>query len=108
MEKTKLAAVVPADLGWSDIGSWQALWQVLVFALPRGEQFADACDDWRGFHFAGELAQFGFNGVEVADLFKHGERTERCGLQCVGVFAPHVRPACGEFDAARALASAWL
>ena len=29
MEKTKLAAVVPADLGWSDIGSWQALWQVL-------------------------------------------------------------------------------
>ena len=29
MEKTCKAAVVPAaDLGWSDIGSWQALWEV--------------------------------------------------------------------------------
>jgi mannose-1-phosphate guanylyltransferase/mannose-6-phosphate isomerase len=29
MEKTSKAAVVAADLGWSDIGSWQALWDVL-------------------------------------------------------------------------------
>jgi mannose-1-phosphate guanylyltransferase/mannose-6-phosphate isomerase len=29
MERTKLAAVVPADLGWSDVGSWEAVWQVL-------------------------------------------------------------------------------
>ncbi len=29
MEKTECAAVVAADLGWSDIGSWQALWEVL-------------------------------------------------------------------------------
>lgn len=29
MEKTSKAAVVAADLGWSDIGSWQALWQML-------------------------------------------------------------------------------
>jgi mannose-1-phosphate guanylyltransferase/mannose-6-phosphate isomerase len=29
MEKTKAAAVVAADLGWSDIGSWKALWDVL-------------------------------------------------------------------------------
>ena len=28
MEKTSKAAVVVADLGWSDIGSWQALWEV--------------------------------------------------------------------------------
>ena len=28
MENTQLAAVVPADFGWSDIGSWDALWQV--------------------------------------------------------------------------------
>ena len=26
MERTKLAAVVPADMGWSDIGSWSAVW----------------------------------------------------------------------------------
>ncbi|MDR3089577.1 MAG: mannose-1-phosphate guanylyltransferase/mannose-6-phosphate isomerase [Desulfobulbaceae bacterium] len=29
MEKTNRAAVVPVELGWSDIGSWQALWRVL-------------------------------------------------------------------------------
>lgn len=28
MEKTKVAAVVEADIGWSDIGSWRALWEV--------------------------------------------------------------------------------
>ncbi len=29
MEKTDKAAVIPADLGWSDIGSWKALWDVV-------------------------------------------------------------------------------
>lgn len=28
MEQTELAAVVPADMGWSDVGSWTALWEV--------------------------------------------------------------------------------
>jgi mannose-1-phosphate guanylyltransferase/mannose-1-phosphate guanylyltransferase/mannose-6-phosphate isomerase len=28
MERTKNAAVVPASLGWSDVGSWDALWQI--------------------------------------------------------------------------------
>jgi mannose-1-phosphate guanylyltransferase/mannose-1-phosphate guanylyltransferase/mannose-6-phosphate isomerase len=31
MERTRMAAVVPASLGWSDVGSWDALWQ----ASPR-------------------------------------------------------------------------
>ena len=29
MEHTKLAAVVPADIGWSDVGSWNAVWDML-------------------------------------------------------------------------------
>ena len=33
MERTKLAAVIPADIGWSDIGSWDAVWE----ELPRDE-----------------------------------------------------------------------
>lgn len=28
MEQTSLAAVVPVDLGWNDVGSWTALWEV--------------------------------------------------------------------------------
>ncbi len=27
MEKTGAAAVVPADIGWSDLGSWDAMWE---------------------------------------------------------------------------------
>src|SRR5947208_250431 len=30
MERTKRAAVIPADLGWSDIGSWSAVWDMLA------------------------------------------------------------------------------
>jgi mannose-1-phosphate guanylyltransferase/mannose-6-phosphate isomerase len=30
MEKTKDAAVIPADIGWSDVGSWSTLWHVGV------------------------------------------------------------------------------
>jgi mannose-1-phosphate guanylyltransferase / mannose-6-phosphate isomerase len=29
MERTKLAAVIPTDIGWSDIGSWSTVWHVL-------------------------------------------------------------------------------
>jgi mannose-1-phosphate guanylyltransferase/mannose-6-phosphate isomerase len=29
MERTKLAAVVPADMGWTDLGSWSAVWDLL-------------------------------------------------------------------------------
>ncbi len=28
MENTRRAAVVPADIGWNDVGSWSALWEV--------------------------------------------------------------------------------
>jgi len=28
MEKSDKVAVIPADIGWSDIGSWKALWEV--------------------------------------------------------------------------------
>ena len=29
MEQTNLASVVPVDMGWSDVGSWQGLWDAL-------------------------------------------------------------------------------
>jgi len=28
MEKTRFAAIVPVDMGWNDIGSWAALWDI--------------------------------------------------------------------------------
>jgi mannose-1-phosphate guanylyltransferase / mannose-6-phosphate isomerase len=30
MEYTEHAAVVPVDMGWSDVGSWQSLWEIAV------------------------------------------------------------------------------
>lgn len=29
MERTALAAVIPVDIGWSDVGSWNSVWDVL-------------------------------------------------------------------------------
>jgi mannose-1-phosphate guanylyltransferase/mannose-6-phosphate isomerase len=34
MEKTQRAAVIPSDIGWSDVGSWDALWE----HQPKDEQ----------------------------------------------------------------------
>ena len=28
MEKTHLAAMLPLDVGWNDVGSWASLWEV--------------------------------------------------------------------------------
>src|SRR5204863_400731 len=30
MQRTKLAVVIPTDPGWSDIGSWRSVWEVLA------------------------------------------------------------------------------
>lgn len=30
MEKTDCASVVPADLNWRDVGSWQAVWEIMA------------------------------------------------------------------------------
>ena len=28
MERTAQAAVIPADIGWKDVGNWQAVWEL--------------------------------------------------------------------------------
>ncbi|MDE2462540.1 MAG: mannose-1-phosphate guanylyltransferase/mannose-6-phosphate isomerase [Alphaproteobacteria bacterium] len=49
MEKTSRAAVVPADIGWTDVGSWSALWEVLdkdeFGNTTSGEVHAEDCRD---------------------------------------------------------------
>lgn len=43
MEKTTKAAVIPVDMGWSDVGSWGALWEVVnkdaAGNVPKGNIF---------------------------------------------------------------------
>ena len=38
MEKTRNAVVVPLEAGWSDVGSWSALWEV-----SKKDDFGNAC-----------------------------------------------------------------
>jgi len=49
MEKTDLAAMVPLDGGWSDIGSWSALWEVsdkdADGNVLKGDVLARACQN---------------------------------------------------------------
>ncbi len=37
-ERTARAAVVPADLGWSDVGSWGALWELGARAIAAAQR----------------------------------------------------------------------
>jgi len=43
MEKTKHAVVVPVDIGWNDIGSWTALWEVGVSDERGNVTHGDVC-----------------------------------------------------------------
>ena len=42
-ERTDRAAVVPADLGWSDVGSWGALWELGTRTQPATSPSATCC-----------------------------------------------------------------
>jgi mannose-1-phosphate guanylyltransferase/mannose-6-phosphate isomerase len=49
MERTTHAAVVPAEIGWNDIGAWSALWDVGSKDgsgnVTRGDVYADGVSD---------------------------------------------------------------
>jgi mannose-1-phosphate guanylyltransferase/mannose-6-phosphate isomerase len=49
MEHTAHAVVVPSDIGWSDVGSWAALWEVLprdaAGNTQRGDVYLDGVRD---------------------------------------------------------------
>ena len=61
MERTSAAAVVPVDIGWSDVGSWSSLWEISAHDAagnavarrggPGGhEQLLRSCRGGRGRH----------------------------------------------------------
>ncbi|MDH5737752.1 MAG: mannose-1-phosphate guanylyltransferase/mannose-6-phosphate isomerase, partial [Gammaproteobacteria bacterium] len=49
MEKTDRAAMVPLNAGWSDVGSWQSLWQIMdkteAGNVTRGDVLLSAVSD---------------------------------------------------------------
>ena len=42
MERTEQAALIPADIGWSDVGNWRAVWE-----LRSGRAWQFGARQWR-------------------------------------------------------------
>jgi mannose-1-phosphate guanylyltransferase/mannose-6-phosphate isomerase len=74
MEKTKKAAVVQLDAGWSDVGSWSALYDVLAKDadgnVARGDVVLERCKDSYVLSTGRLVAAIGLEGfvvIETAD-----------------------------------------
>jgi mannose-1-phosphate guanylyltransferase/mannose-6-phosphate isomerase len=82
MEKTSAGAVVSADIGWSDVGSWSALWEIGkkdgLGNVTRGDaQLHDAsgCYLWAGSRLVYLLGVKDLLVVETDDAVLVGERS---------------------------------
>ncbi len=86
MEKTDAARVLPVNLGWSDVGSWAALWEVAEHDhdgnAHRGDVMAIGCRDTYAWSEHRLLALIGLEGVVVVDtddalLVAHKDRVQQ-------------------------------
>jgi mannose-1-phosphate guanylyltransferase/mannose-1-phosphate guanylyltransferase/mannose-6-phosphate isomerase len=72
MEKTGCAAVVPADIGWSDVGAWSALWEIGARDAHGNVSLGDViATETRNSYLRSEhrlLATIGLDGVIVVAL----------------------------------------
>ena len=85
MEKTDRAAVLPMDVGWSDVGSWSALWAIADQDgdgnAHRGDVLASGCRNTLAWGGRRLLALLGLEDVIVVDtddalLVAHRERVQ--------------------------------
>jgi mannose-1-phosphate guanylyltransferase len=71
MEKTAKAAVVPLDAGWSDVGSWSALYDVLEKDedgnVARGDVVLEACKNSYVLSTSRLVAALGLEGFVVVE-----------------------------------------
>jgi len=86
MEKTSAAAVLPVQIGWSDLGSWSALWQVADKDGAGNAHHGDVLAlDCRGSYAWSErrlVALVGLDDVVVVDtddalLVAHRDRVQQ-------------------------------
>jgi mannose-1-phosphate guanylyltransferase/mannose-6-phosphate isomerase len=71
MENTDAARVLPVDIGWNDVGSWAALWQVAEHDgngnARHGDVMALDCHDSYAWSERRLVALIGLDGVVVVD-----------------------------------------
>ncbi len=70
MEKTDRCVVVPVDMGWSDVGSWEALWEIAPRDpqnnVMQGEVVAlDCSNSLVRSHDGGLVTAIGLDGMAV-------------------------------------------
>jgi mannose-1-phosphate guanylyltransferase/mannose-6-phosphate isomerase len=65
MEKTRHAAVVPVSCGWSDVGSWRAVWELSdKDTLGNAAQGAAVFEDSRNCNVVSDRAMVALEGVD--------------------------------------------
>jgi mannose-1-phosphate guanylyltransferase/mannose-6-phosphate isomerase len=71
MEKTDAARVLPIDVGWNDVGSWAALWQVTAHDdagnACHGDVIALECRDSYAWSERRLVTMIGLDGTIVVD-----------------------------------------
>jgi mannose-1-phosphate guanylyltransferase/mannose-6-phosphate isomerase len=85
MEKTQAAAVLPLDIGWSDLGSWSALWDIAPRDgdgnVVRGEAFLEDTQDCYIHSERALVATIGLRDLVIVDtpdtvLVAHKSRSQ--------------------------------
>lgn len=90
MENTARAAMVPADMGWSDIGNWAALADALADEadahgnLARGRVDLAQCRDVFAWSDGPRISAVGLEGVSIIVAGDEVLVTTRDGAQAVG------------------------
>jgi mannose-1-phosphate guanylyltransferase/mannose-6-phosphate isomerase len=65
MEKTRAAAMLPVDIGWNDVGSWDSLWNIAPHDEHDNYVHGDAVlEDTSGCYVHGEKALIATIGVK--------------------------------------------
>jgi mannose-1-phosphate guanylyltransferase/mannose-6-phosphate isomerase len=71
MERTGAAAVVPVDIGWSDVGSWSSLWEIAAHDTAgnavRGEAILEDASNCYVHSEAGLVAAIGVKDLVIVD-----------------------------------------
>jgi mannose-1-phosphate guanylyltransferase / mannose-6-phosphate isomerase len=71
MERTGAAAVVPVDIGWSDVGSWSSLWEISAHDAAgnavRGEAILEDTSNCYVHAEAGVVAAIGVKDLVIVD-----------------------------------------
>ena len=103
MERTKHAAVMPVSYGWSDVGSWQAVWELSARdSAQNAAQGSAFFVDSSGCYVAADkqlVAVFGLQDVVVvttADAVLVARRDDADGLRRVVAKLKDVAPAVTE------------